>query len=83
MKSILLRLLILLSLCAIQSLVIAADWDQVGESGQPIQLEADQLSYDKDTGLYHASGDVKLTQGDLEVRSQTLKWNQVSGEVEA
>ncbi|MEA3545555.1 MAG: LPS assembly protein LptD, partial [Thermodesulfobacteriota bacterium] len=79
----LLRLLILLSLCAIPSLVIAADWDQLGESGQPIQLEANQLSYDKDTGVYHASGDVKLTQGDLEVYSRTLQWNQVSGEVEA
>ncbi len=62
---------------------MAAEWGQVGESEQPVQLEADQLSYDKDTSLYRASGDVKLTQGDLEVRSQTLKWNQVSGEIEA
>lgn len=77
------RFFILLFLFASSSLVIAADWDQVGESGQPVQLEADQLSYDRDTGLYHASGDVKLVQGDLEVRSQILKWNQVSGEVEA
>ncbi|MDX2494227.1 MAG: LPS assembly protein LptD [Desulfuromusa sp.] len=82
-NSMLLRLFILLFLCAGPCLASAADWDQVGESGQPIQLEADQLSYDKDTGLYRANGDVKLIQGDLEIRGQTLKWNQVSGEVEA
>ncbi len=79
----LLRFLTFLFLCASPCLVSAADWDQVGESGQPVQLEADQLSYNKDTGQYHASGDVKLVQGDLEVRSQILEWNQVSGEIEA
>ncbi len=79
----LLRFFIFISLCVAPCLAIAADLDQVGESGQPVQLEADQLSYDKDAGLYRASGDVKLIQGDLEVRSQTLKWNQISGEVEA
>ncbi|MEA3362124.1 MAG: LPS assembly protein LptD [Thermodesulfobacteriota bacterium] len=82
-NSMLLRLFILLFLCVSPCLASAADWDQVGESGQPIQLEADQLSYDKDTGLYRAHGDVKLVQGDLEVRSQILKWDQVSGEIEA
>ena len=78
----LLRFLILLFLFGSPYLALAADWDQVGESEQPIHLEADQLSYDKDTGLYHASGDVELIQEDLEVRGQTLEWNQTSGEIE-
>ncbi len=79
----LLRALIFISLCIVPGLALAADWGQVGESEQPVQLEADQLSYDKDAGLYRASGDVELIHGDLEVRSQTLKWNQVSGEIDA
>ncbi len=81
--SMLLRFFILLFLCAGSSLASAADWSQVGESGRPVQLEADQLSYDKNTGLYRASGDVKLVQGDLVIHSQLLKWNQASGEIEA
>ncbi len=79
----LIRFLILLSFCCVSVPAFAADWKQVGETEQPVQLEADELSYDKDTGVYHASGDVHLTQGDLEVRSQILEWNQVSGEITA
>ncbi len=65
------------------TLAVAVDFDQVDGSEQPIHLEADQFSFDKDTGLYRAKGNVKLSQGDLEVRSQALEWNQLSGEVEA
>jgi len=79
----LLRAFILLMFITNAPLVMAADWNQAGKSEQPVQLEADQLSYDKDTGLYHASGDVKLTQGDLDVRSQVLDWNQATGEIMA
>ena len=82
-KVMLLRSFILVIFFASASLVLAADWDQAGQSDQPVQLEADQLSYDKDTGIYHASGDVKLIQGDLDVRSQILKWNQASGDIMA
>jgi len=79
----LIRFLILLSFCCVSVPAFAADWKQVGETEQPVQLEADEMSYDKDTGIYHASGDVHLTQGDLEVRSQILEWNQGSGEITA
>lgn len=64
-------------------LLMAADWDQVGEAGPPIQLEADQLDYDRDQGLYRATGDVRLIQGDLEVRGQILQWNQQTGQIDA
>ncbi|SDZ92080.1 LPS-assembly protein [Desulfuromusa kysingii] len=78
-----LRSLLLIILISHASLVLAADWKQVGESDLPVQLEADQLSYNKDTGLYHASGDVKLIQGELDVRSQVLEWNQINGDLMA
>ena len=79
----LLRFLILVFSLSCPYLVVAADWGQVGETGEPVHLEADQLNYDNDKGLYHASGDVRLIQGDLEVRSQELEWNQASGEIAA
>ena len=63
--------------------VVAADFSQLGKEGAPIRLEADQLSYDRETGLYRASGDVTLIQGDFEVYSQELQWNQTSGDLEA
>ena len=64
-------------------MLYAADWGQVGETGVPVQLEADQVSYDREHGIYQATGDVRLQQGDFEVRSQNLQWNQLSGEVDA
>ena len=79
----LLRFVFIFFLFGWSCLASAADWNQVGESEQPVHLEADQLSYDKNSGLYHASGDVKLIQGDLEIWCQTLIWNQISGEIEA
>ncbi|WP_321389426.1 LPS assembly protein LptD [uncultured Desulfuromusa sp.] len=79
----LLRFFILIVCFSHASLALAVDWNQAGQSDLPVQLEADQLSYDKNTGLYHASGDVKLVQGDLDVRSQILEWNQISGDLMA
>ncbi|NOY14398.1 MAG: hypothetical protein GXP51_12260, partial [Deltaproteobacteria bacterium] len=61
----------------------AADWSRVGKSELPVNLEADELSYDEASGRYRASGNVQLTQGETEVRSRILWWNQVSGEIEA
>ena len=61
--------------------VTAADLDKIGKGDVPVQLEADHLSLDKDAGIYRASGDVKLVQGDLEVYSQELEWNMNSGEL--
>ncbi len=79
----LLRFLLLLAFLTGPSLAAATDWKRLDESELPIQLEADQLSYQKDLGLYRATGDVEMRQGDLEVTSQSLEWNQLSGEVDA
>ena len=62
---------------------VATDWSQVGAQGDAVNLEADELSYDKESGEYQASGNVQLTQGDLEVNSRLLRWNQISGEIVA
>lgn len=78
-----LRFLFLIVCFSCSSLALAVDLNQVGQADVPVQLEADQLSYDKNTGLYHASGDVNLLQGELDVHSQVLEWNQVSGELMA
>lgn len=79
----LLRFVILLGLLLSPLMVSAADWGQVGASGVPVNLEADELSYDKQSGRYRAVGNVHLQQGDVKLRSRVLWWNQQSGEVEA
>jgi len=78
----LLRFLILLLLLGLPGVVKAIDLGPAAKSDQPIHLEADQLSYDKDSGIYRATGDVKLTQGQLEVQGQKLQWNQPANEIE-
>lgn len=60
----------------------AADWAQVGSEDIPVQLEADQLSYDRKQSIYRASGDVRLIQGDFQVQGQELLWHQPSGRIE-
>ena len=79
----LLRFCLLLVFLAGSHLATAADWRRADDGQLPIQLEADQLSFQKDIGIYQASGDVKMVQGDLEVRSQSLKWNKISGDIDA
>ncbi len=83
MFSMLLRCLLLLSLLFAPTLVTATDWEQVGASGVPVNLEADELSYDKQSGRYQAVGNVHLRQGEMDLRSRILWWNQQTGEVEA
>lgn len=78
-RSLLISLLMFLS----PSLVFAVDLNQTKDTSVPVELEADQLTYDREKGIYHASGDVRLTQGDLEVRGPSLQWNQQSGDINA
>ena len=78
-----LRIVILFFLFLPATAVMAADPDKNFAEGPPIHLEADTLSYDRDSGLYHASGNVQLVQGDQEVYSEDLQWNQVTGEINA
>ncbi|MBN1959272.1 MAG: LPS-assembly protein LptD [Desulfuromonadales bacterium] len=73
--------LVILVLCP--SLLMAADWNRVGERDIPVQLEADQLDYDRERGIYTATGDVRLIQGDVEVRGQVLQWSQQTGQLDA
>lgn len=77
------RLLVLLLLICSAGAVTVEARSRVVEMGEPIHLEADELSYDRDKELYRATGDVRLTQGDLEVMSERMSWNRTTGEVEA
>lgn len=49
----------------------------------PIDLEADQLSFDEARGIYHAQGKARLSQGTLSLTSEQIWWNQLTGDVEA
>ncbi len=79
----LLRLLLCGWLLLCPALVLATDWGKVGGGELPVNLEADTLTFDKQSGRYKASGNVHLQQGEVELRSKVLWWNQASGEVEA
>ncbi len=79
----LLRFFLLLIFLTTPCLATAVEWRDIGSAELPVELEADQLSYQKESGLFQASGDVEMVQGDLEIRSQSLQWNQNSGEVDA
>lgn len=77
-----LLLIFALLLCG-PGLLAAAGLEQAGAENVPIELEADQLTYDRETGVYRATGDVRLVKGEVEVRGESLLWNQQSGEIEA
>ena len=49
----------------------------------PVHLEADQMSYDKDTGIYRAEGGVRLRRGEMSLLSRSLSWDTQSGNVVA
>jgi LPS-assembly protein len=78
-----LKSIILLMLLLLPGLSCANDWSQLANSGEEIELEADSLSYDRDSGEYQADGDVLLRQGEFEVQGEQLRWNQQTGELNA
>lgn len=79
----LIRHLLLLLLLSLSCATSVEARSRVMVMGEPVYLEADELSYDHEAELYQASGDVRLIQGDLEVLSEQLRWHRGSGEVEA
>ena len=46
----------------------------------PVNLSADSLVLDQQSGLYRAEGDVLIEQGELRLSSGSADWNQQSGE---
>ncbi len=78
----LLRIIVFVFVFVAPGLALAVDLDQVGNTEIPVELEADELSLDKDAGIYWAQGNVKLVQGTLEVYSQSLQWHMETGDVE-
>lgn len=49
----------------------------------PVELEAQQLSYDEQSGRYRATGQVSLKRGELHLRCDELWWERETGDVEA
>lgn len=49
-------------------------------AGEPVSLEADQLSFDQGSGTYQAVGKVQLQKGSLTLHADRVQWNEVTGE---
>ncbi|MBD1399786.1 LPS-assembly protein LptD [Pelovirga terrestris] len=79
----LIRHLILLLLIGLSSAPGVEARSRVVVMGEPVYLEADELSYDHEAELYQARGDVRLNQGELQVLSEQMSWSRATGEVEA
>ncbi len=79
----LIRHLILLLLIGLPLATGVEARSRVVVMGEPVYLEADELSYDHEAELYQASGDVRLNQGELQVLSEQMNWSRATGEVEA
>jgi LPS-assembly protein len=42
--------------------------------GAPVSLSADQLTYDQETGIYHAAGGVRLQSGEMSLLAEDIRW---------
>ena len=49
----------------------------------PLEFEADGVSYDSDTGIVTAFGNVVLQRGDQSLRAEQITWNRTTGVIEA
>ena len=70
---------LLVVVCAV--LLSGPAWAQGGPAmgTAPVNIQADQLSYDRQTQTYHAAGRVQLKRGDMTLLSDSLTWNTTSG----
>ena len=50
--------------------------------GGPVTLSADKISYDEDTGVASAEGNVEVGFGDRIIRADRIQYNSISGEAE-
>lgn len=51
---------------------VAPSWALEDDSSQPIYIEADAATYDDNTGVSVYTGDVEVTQGSMELKSDKL-----------
>ena len=51
------------------------------EARGPVEIEADELTYDRDQQLYHAHGEVVITRGSLSLRADHAQLNMVTKEM--
>ncbi|MBN2645228.1 MAG: LPS-assembly protein LptD [Desulfuromonadaceae bacterium] len=55
----------------------------LGDGETPVSLQADQLDYDQDSGVYTAVGAVDLQQGALKLNADQVRYASRSGDAEA
>lgn len=55
----------------------------LGESKEPVSLQADNLDYDKATSTYTAEGQVDLQQGTTQLFADKVRYNTVTGDADA
>jgi LPS-assembly protein len=53
------------------------------EEGGPVDIEADQLIYDREQQLYHAHGQVEVIRGDLSLKAEHAQLNMATKELVA
>lgn len=56
---------------------------EASAADQPIGFEADGVSYDSDTGIVTAFGNVVMKRGDQSLRADQITWNRTTGVIEA
>lgn len=61
-------------------LILLAGAAGAAPSSAPVNLSADSLVLDQDSGLYLARGDVRIDQGELRLHADSAAWNQATGE---
>ncbi len=68
-------------ICLLTSLlVLLATAAAAAAANEPVNLSADSLVLDQETGLYRAEGAVRIEQGGLTLTTEAADWNQSTGE---
>lgn len=57
--------------------------DATDTSTEPVALEAEELEFDQQAGVYQAMGDVLLRQGSQTLAAESLQFNEKTGEAQA
>jgi len=76
-----LTLLVLLVLFAIPA--PAFPLDDVGDSGGPVAIEADEFRFDEESRTYRAEGSVHMLHGDTKIEAESVRWEADTGDVVA
>ena len=57
--------------------------DRLFQKGVPVQVEADELNFDRERNVYSGSGNVVVTQGDVSITAGSIHMDMTTGEASA